>query len=345
MKTKNKFCTEFNTNLKKFNIKVIVSGDFVEVCKYSKGVFLNFSKNGKLTLNNKDLVVIGDKIINNRTGEIIVESIEARRKAQELINLNNVRSEIRRIINANAFQYRNKKGYVINPKFLTLTFKENIQDVKTANYEFMKFIQRLNWIDHQTKKHTLKYLCVIEFQDGKKYKKMSRRERKYKKQTGRGAVHYHVALFNLAWLPKKDILERWGNGWVHIKNIKDVDNVGAYISKYMQKSQGVDKRLKGKKKYFCSRNLKGYEIYYYSSEYDNKLKQYEIKIKDFEVSKKNSKNDYLGDIEYINYDLSGRRNKNACKKCGSKDVFGSTPETDRFYKCESCGAYTVKKNY
>lgn len=37
-------------------------------------------------------------------------------------------------------------------KFLTLTFKENIQDIEYANNEFKKFIKRLNYDLYKTKK-------------------------------------------------------------------------------------------------------------------------------------------------------------------------------------------------
>ena len=46
-------------------------------------------------------------------------------------------------------------------KFFTLTFRENIQDVKIANEIFKKFILRLKY----KFKYNIKYLAVIEFQD------------------------------------------------------------------------------------------------------------------------------------------------------------------------------------
>lgn len=116
-------------------------------------------------------------------------------------------------------------------KFFTLTFKDNITDVKQANYIFMKFIQRLKWKFGKD----IKYLAVIEFQN-------------------RGAVHYHV-LSNIPYIPQDELQELWGQGFVYINAITHVDNIGAYIVKYMTKDN-TDERLQGLKAYLYSRNLK-----------------------------------------------------------------------------------------
>ena len=132
------------------------------------------------------------------------------------------RTNLRRLINSNV------EG---DSKFLTLTFKDNVTDLDFANNEFKKFIKRLNY--HFDIK--VKYSCVVEFQK-------------------RGAIHYHCILYNLVGkVDLKKLSEIWGNGFIKLNRIKGVDNVGAYICKYMTKSD--DDRLKGKKMYFNSRNL------------------------------------------------------------------------------------------
>lgn len=116
-------------------------------------------------------------------------------------------------------------------KFFTLTFKDNLTDVKQANYLFMKFIQRLKYRFGKD----IKYLAVIEFQN-------------------RGAVHYHV-LSDIPYIPQEELQDMWGNGFVYINAISHVDNIGAYIVKYMTKDN-TDERLQGLKAYLFSRNLK-----------------------------------------------------------------------------------------
>lgn len=147
-------------------------------------------------------------------------------KEDKLINrekvLSRARRDLRRIINANIEKYS---------KFLTLTFKDNITDLDFANNEFKKFIKRVNY--HYKVK--VKYSVVIEFQK-------------------RGAIHYHALLYNLTDKLDIDKLSSiWGNGFIKVNSIKDVDNVGAYVCKYMTKTE--DDRLLGRKMYFNSRNL------------------------------------------------------------------------------------------
>lgn len=122
-------------------------------------------------------------------------------------------------------------NFTNHSKFITLTFRENLIDVKKANYIFMKFIQRLKyWHDGKS----FNYLAVIEFQK-------------------RGAVHYHM-IADLDFVPANVLRDLWKNGFVKINDITNVDNVGAYVVKYMSKNTD-DKRLQGLKGYNCSRGL------------------------------------------------------------------------------------------
>jgi len=82
----------------------------------------------------------------------------------------------------------------------------------------------------------------------------------------RGAIHYHM-LADFAYIEHNDLEKIWGNGFVWIRDLltsnngKPVDNVGAYIVKYMNKKI-IDKKLMGKNAYFTSKNLKKPEIIY-----------------------------------------------------------------------------------
>lgn len=137
--------------------------------------------------------------------------------------LNRARRDLRRIVNSNVQDYS---------KFLTLTFADNVQDIEWANNEFKKFIKRFNY--HLGYK--VAYSGVIEFQK-------------------RGAIHYHVIFYNTPQKLKLDDLRAyWGHGYIKLNIIKDVDNVGAYICKYMTKCED-EKKLRGKKLYFNSRGL------------------------------------------------------------------------------------------
>jgi hypothetical protein len=67
-------------------------------------------------------------------------------------------------------------------------------------------------------------------------------------------------LCNLGYVRNSTLREIWGNGFVKINRIDRVDNLGAYVTKYMQKDIN-DERLQGRKSYFRSKGLKEPIIY------------------------------------------------------------------------------------
>lgn len=155
--------------------------------------------------------------------------------------------------------------------FLTLTFARNLEDLPEANKEFNLFIKRLKYhlkkldeaneddeaveniedvkvdetdeTDENTEddeeKESLKYISIWERQE-------------------RGAIHYHVIMFNLPFIEAKKIEEIWKNGFIKINLIKDEDkatgSVSTYLTKYFVKD--IAERVREKKAYFSSRNLK-----------------------------------------------------------------------------------------
>lgn len=241
-------------SIKHTNVKVVISGDIVECYRYENGVFRgHVSKGGR----------------HNKASE------EDKKKNRGDV-LSRAKKEVRRIINANIGQY----GEEFRAKFVTLTFKEHVTDLKTANYEFTKFIKRLNYALFGTKVNNLRYTVVPEF-------------------TKIGRVHYHVVFYNIPYIKADKLSEIWGNGFIKINAIDNVDNVGAYVSKYMTKDNDDD-RLQGKKCYFNSKGLfKPKEI---------EDKEMVERILDTLPSEKIKytaifNNDYLGKIEYIQYNL------------------------------------------
>lgn len=138
---------------------------------------------------------------------------------------NRARAKVRRIINANP---------QLN-KFLTLTFAENVTDIDFAHTALDRFIKRLN-----RKYASFQYVCVIEFQE-------------------RGAVHFHM-LCNLPYVDVNALARVWGHGFIKLNRIDNVDNVGAYVTKYMTK-ENMDERLIGRRSYSMSRWLNAPQVY------------------------------------------------------------------------------------
>lgn len=161
----------------------------------------------------------------------------------------NQRHELRRLIDVNL---------VGDCSFVTLTFRDHIEDISLANKEFEKFIKRLKYyFEKENPKFELKYLAVNE-------------------RTKKNRVHYHIVFFDFPYI-KKSVLENiWKNGFVDIRlirqNMKTKDgelvprtNVALYVSKYFAKQYELsDVDLKSgelkndnykKKAFFKSTNL------------------------------------------------------------------------------------------
>ena len=166
-------------------------------------------------------------------------------------------------------------------KFLTLSFAENMQDLKEANKLFKKFLRKLK----KELKIDIKYLAVIEFQK-------------------RGAIHYHM-LINIPYVPVKWLQSLWQHGSLKINKIKHVDNLGAYITKYMSKDN-ADDRLRKVKGYNCSQELERPKIIK-SWRGDEKLikaliDQYDLKKEKAEFVHTLNTQDY-GSISYLQFNL------------------------------------------
>lgn len=193
------------------------------------------------------------------------------REGRRPTSLARTRNELRRKILAN---------FTNESKFVTLTFAENVTDLDRANGEFKKFIQRL-----RRRYGNFKYVAVIEFQK-------------------RGAVHYHM-ISNLTYVKKAELAEIWQNGFVQINRIKHVDNVGAYVIKYMTKDT-ADPRLNGRKAYLASRNLD--EPIEYAGEIAEQLLAQLIKEKE-PVYSSEYESEYNGLVKYTEYNLTRENQK------------------------------------
>lgn len=193
----------------KVSQKIIVSGEYTEVYNYERPFWVGFPAYRRSRPRLKGLKLKQDK--KPITGKMRMDNIKRSQK------------KLRRLINCNP---------QLN-KFFTLTFAENLTDIKIANWCFKKFIQRCARLfpDFQ-------YIAVPEFQE-------------------RGAVHFHL-LCNLPYIDGQEGLEAlrklWSHGWIDLKQIELINNVGAYLSHYMGKGADCEKLFK-QKKFFFSRSL------------------------------------------------------------------------------------------
>ena len=190
-------------------------------------------------------------------------------------SLNRTKTEIRRLVNSNP---------QLN-KFMTLTFAAPTTDIKQANYIFNQFIKRLTY-----RFPDFEYLAVPEFQKNTDYYGR-------KKEQG-GSVHYHLVC-NLPFIEMDALEYFWGQGIVNIRQTSKVNNLGAYMSKYLGKEM-FSGRMFGKKKFFRSQTLsQSIEILgYMAQKFVDKFLALSTPV--FE---KTFKSEWVGEIEYKAYSL------------------------------------------
>jgi len=165
----------------------------------------------------------------------------------KLITFNRVKNSVKRTVRENVYQNHNKP---YSTKLLTLTFKDNITDTKQANEYFRVFIKKLNEAiknDILPSKANLKWLMKNKHYSKKACEIFIRNYRiKYTRileyQT-RGAVHYHLVLYNFPYVHNGDdfIREIWKKGnQVRLEAINNnvnnsIDSSLNYVTKYVTK--------------------------------------------------------------------------------------------------------------
>jgi len=119
-------------------------------------------------------------------------------------SINRARKTLFRLVEANHKKHGNGKSI-----FVTLTFVENLTDLKIANAYYKLFIKRLNYMLGIQ----LRYVCVPEWQK-------------------RGAVHFHVVFFNLPFVHYHVLEQVWGYGSTNVQAVKHVRSIASYISQW-----------------------------------------------------------------------------------------------------------------
>ena len=139
-------------------------------------------------------------------------------------------AKCRGIINANVTD-------VDKVRWCTLTYKENMTDPKRLYSDFEKFNKKFQYYCKKKGYSKPEYIVMMEPQ-------------------GRGAWHAHLLYvwqdMKAPYIANKDFRELWGHGFVKIKKLDNVDNVGAYLTAYlgdmeineMDVSQAVGKQCK-----------------------------------------------------------------------------------------------------
>ena len=148
---------------------------------------------------------------------MILSTGEVKEISHGITRKDNKKSLYRTFANARAVINSNVTD-VSKVRWCTLTYAENMTDTVQLYDDFLKFNKRFQYY---CKKHDYgcpEYIVMMEPQ-------------------GRGAWHAHLLYIwedrKAPFIPNSDFAELWGHGFVKIKKLDNVDNVGAYLTAYL----------------------------------------------------------------------------------------------------------------
>lgn len=168
-------------------------GNVIEVMHSDKRSF-----GGSITKLNKN------EYMDNRTGEV-KEIKHNETRADDVISVAKSLSRLRDYLNTNVTVPE-------NCRWLTLTYAENMQDATKLKNDFKHFNKRCRDCYGQ-----YEYIAAAEPQ-------------------GRGAWHLHVVIIfphHAPYMPNKDVAACWKQGFVTVRKLDNIDNVGAYLTAYL----------------------------------------------------------------------------------------------------------------
>lgn len=272
-----------------YDVKVVSCGDYLQVYKFDG---IKSKKN--------------DDIKKYPLEEINLKKIDT----ENLYKTESGGDEPKSILLANAIrsnlncQRIAKTNRDVWESFITLTFSENLTDLKKANSIFNDFVSNIRKL-----KPDFKYLAVPEFQK-------------------RGAVHYHL-LSNLGKDDTNIILKQkekkgnalycdqlydvryWSKGFARVDFIKnDYKKIYSYICKYMTKD--IDNKLFGHRRYFYSLNLKRPKVEYLNLSNERDYNYYMTLLSDKNIDFKSNYVDLATDVCVNFFELSTSDNVDLC---------------------------------
>lgn len=246
-----------------YSHKIIVSGDEIEVYTYR-------FKQSKIE-KEETAIVFDDETEKPKEKKQTEEICDAEYKRKK-DSIRKMKIKLRRLINANAFQYKEKD------KFITLTFAEEPTRREVVQ-KFHNFKIRL-----KRKYPDVEYIAVIE-----------------RGTKGTKRLHLHCLFFNLPYVPQKEFTAIWKYGRVDIQAIDSFYDLANYILKYIEKTVEDGSYIpKGKRFYFPSKGLKKPSEFHMLDETATEFIEELCSDKDV-VCEFDFSSDYCGDCHYVKY--------------------------------------------
>lgn len=196
---------------------MLAENSLVEKSEISSSAFVTVTQTGSIVevqymekMNHTATIrkLNADEYVDLSTGEI-KEYQHIENRSQSYKSLRATFKKLRYLINNNFCGRKNEL-------FVTLTYAENMTDTKKLYSDLEKFNKKLRY--QYTNVTSVDYLSVVEPQQ-------------------RGAWHVHVLFkFNdleSVFIPNSELASLWGHGFVKIKRVDGVDNIGAYLTAYL----------------------------------------------------------------------------------------------------------------
>lgn len=180
-------------------VKVTEMGNVTEIQYMSR-------RNNKQTI---QMLPGGEEYLELSTGEV-KKCIKHDNRSEQIKSLKRTFKMARGLINSNVTD-------IENVRWITLTYAANMTDTVKLYNDFKKFNMRFNTYCKNNDISKPEYIVMMEPQ-------------------GRGAWHAHLLyIFNhkAPYIPNETLRNIWGHGFVTIKKLDNVDNVGAYLTAYM----------------------------------------------------------------------------------------------------------------
>lgn len=195
------------------SVKVVEMGNIIETQYMSH-------RNCKQTI---QMLKGGEQFVVCSTGEIKdIEHHETRKDNRK--GLYKTFANIRALINTNVTD-------VNKVRWCTLTYAENMTDTERLYNDFRKFNMRFQRYCKQKGYDKPEYIVIMEPQE-------------------RGSWHAHLLYIwenmRAPYIANSIFADLWGHGFVKIKKLDNVDNVGAYLTAYlgdMELQDAIDKQV------------------------------------------------------------------------------------------------------
>ena len=224
--------------LKKFDGYVLDNKTRVKVIKQgNKFIDIVYCKNKNLSSYVKKIDKESYYYIDKETGAREIRKYKKNEnRADSIESLKRSFKNLMQLIRTNFLENRK------NQLFLTLTYRENMQDKDKLYKDFDRFMKKLKY---KFKESKFEYIAVAEPQE-------------------RGAWHLHIMLKDIKnkslFIDNKDLEEMWGHGWTDCQRLKS-DDLGAYYVAYftnLELEQTEEEEKKNGKRYVKGSRLSLY---------------------------------------------------------------------------------------